>query len=42
MSPDDVADAARAWLAQDPDPVTRAELADILGRAEAGDRRGIR
>ena len=32
-----MADAARAWLAQDPDPVTRAELADILGRAEAGD-----
>ncbi|WP_308493226.1 phospho-sugar mutase [Microbacterium terrisoli] len=31
------ADAARAWLAQDPDPVTRAELEDLLERAESGD-----
>ncbi|WP_417562142.1 phospho-sugar mutase [Microbacterium sp.] len=29
--------AARAWLAQDPDPVTRAELEDLLARADAGD-----
>ena len=29
--------AARAWLAQDPDPVTRAELDELVGRAEAGD-----
>ncbi|WP_110588473.1 phospho-sugar mutase [Microbacterium suaedae] len=29
--------AARAWLAQDPDPVTREELADLIDRAEAGD-----
>jgi phosphomannomutase len=32
-----VLDAARAWLAQDPDPATRAELADLLDRVEAGD-----
>ncbi|MFT4213978.1 MAG: phospho-sugar mutase [Microbacterium sp.] len=29
--------AARAWLAQDPDEVTRAELSALIGRAEAGD-----
>lgn len=29
--------AARAWLAQDPDPTTRAELDELVGRAEAGD-----
>ncbi|RLK47785.1 phospho-sugar mutase [Microbacterium telephonicum] len=29
--------AARAWLAQDPDEVTRAELADLIERADAGD-----
>ena len=28
---------ARAWLADDPDPATRAELADLLRRAVAGD-----
>ncbi|WP_292878641.1 phospho-sugar mutase [Microbacterium sp.] len=28
---------ARAWIAQDPDPDTRAELADLVGRAEDGD-----
>ncbi len=28
---------ARAWLAEDPDPETRAELADVRERAEAGD-----
>jgi len=27
-------DAARAWLAQDPDPETRAELEDILARGD--------
>lgn len=29
--------AARAWIAQDPDPVTRAELEAVVARAEAGD-----
>ena len=28
---------ARAWLADDPDEVTRAELAHLVGRAEARD-----
>ncbi|MET9709821.1 phospho-sugar mutase [Nocardiopsis alba] len=28
---------ARDWLDQDPDPATRDELADLLGRAEAGE-----
>ena len=36
MMPDPVADA-RAFLAEDPDPETRGELREILGRAEAGD-----
>lgn len=30
-------DAARAWLAQDPDPVTRAELSARIADAERGD-----
>ncbi len=30
-------DAARAWLAQDPDPITRAELEELLTRVDAGD-----
>ncbi|WP_221585445.1 phospho-sugar mutase [Microbacterium sp. G2-8] len=30
-------DEARAWLAQDPDPETRAELEELLARVEAGD-----
>ena len=30
-------DAARAWLAQDPDAETRAELSSLIERAEAGD-----
>ncbi len=34
---DGVLAAARAWLAQDPDPVTRAELEDLLARAGDGD-----
>jgi phosphomannomutase len=29
---------ARAWMAQDPDPVTRAELDALVAAAEAGDR----
>ncbi len=29
--------AAQAWLAQDPDPATREELADLIARADAGD-----
>jgi phosphomannomutase len=37
VSSDDVIAQARAWLAQDPDPQTRAELEDLLGRAESGD-----
>lgn len=31
-------DRARAWLAQDPDPETRAELAHLIEGTEAGDR----
>jgi phosphomannomutase len=33
----DVLDEARAWLADDPDPDTRAELGSLVERAEAGD-----
>ena len=33
--------AARAWLAQDPDPVTRAELAEVIDQAESGDAAAI-
>jgi phosphomannomutase len=29
-------DAARVWLSEDPDPDTRAELADLLERADSG------
>ncbi|MFC5503444.1 phospho-sugar mutase [Lysinimonas soli] len=32
-----LATAARAWMAQDPDPVTRSELDALLAAAEAGD-----
>ncbi|MCT9818793.1 phospho-sugar mutase [Microbacterium sp. W1N] len=32
-----VLDAARAWLAQDPDEVTRDELAALIAQADAGD-----
>jgi phosphomannomutase len=32
-----VIDDARAWMAQDPDPVTRAELDALVARSEAGD-----
>lgn len=31
-------DQARAWIAQDPDPVTRAELDALVARAEAGEQ----
>ncbi len=34
---DGVVDVARAWLAQDPDEITRAELSDLIQRAETGD-----
>jgi phosphomannomutase len=37
MVDDDLAANARAWIAQDPDPVTRTELAALLAAAEAGD-----
>jgi phosphomannomutase len=30
-------ETARAWLAQDPDPATGAELSALIARAEAGD-----
>ena len=30
-------DTARAWLAEDPDPATAAELSALIGRVEAGD-----
>ncbi|MBE2998986.1 phospho-sugar mutase [Nocardiopsis sp. HNM0947] len=33
--------AARAWLAQDPDPVTREELSALLARVEAGDPEAV-
>ncbi len=37
MTASDPIDAARAWAAQDPDDVTRAQLEALLGRADAGD-----
>ena len=36
-----VLDAARAWLAQDPDETTRAELSAILERAADGDAEAV-
>ncbi|MFP7834073.1 phospho-sugar mutase [Marisediminicola sp. LYQ134] len=33
---DGLLDAARAWLAQDPDEVTRAELESLIGAVESG------
>lgn len=33
-----VIEEARAWMAQDPDPVTRTELDALIARSEAGDR----
>lgn len=35
---DPLVTAARAWLAQDPDPETRAELSALLDRVDEGDR----
>ena len=35
---DQLLPAARAWLADDPDPVTREELDQLVQNAEAGDR----
>lgn len=32
---------ARDWYVQDPDPVTRDELSDLITRAEAGDAAGL-
>ncbi|WP_018155255.1 phospho-sugar mutase [Demetria terragena] len=37
----DVFAAARAWLADDPDPQTRAELDSVLTAAESGDARAV-
>jgi phosphomannomutase len=37
MVDDDLLTGARAWRAQDPDPVTRAELDALISRVEAGD-----
>ena len=34
-------DTARAWLAEDPDPVTAAELSALIDRAEAGDTAAV-
>lgn len=36
-SSDPALEAARAWLAEDPDPETRDELSGLIGRAEGGD-----
>ena len=33
----DLLDTARAWLTEDPDPATAAELGELIRRAEAGD-----
>jgi phosphomannomutase len=41
--PDDLVNAAKAWIASDPDPVTRAELSDLVasgGRDELQARMG--
>lgn len=37
MTADAARESARAWLAEDPDPETRAELAALIERAENGD-----
>jgi phosphomannomutase len=36
-----LAQTARAWLAEDPDPDTAAELSALLARAEAGDGKAV-
>ena len=41
MSNDDVLTRARAWLDQDPDPETRAELAAVIAAVDAGDTAAI-
>lgn len=33
----DLLEQARAWLAEDPDPQTRAELSELIAAADAGD-----
>lgn len=38
---DDLLAAARAWAADDPDPVTRAELESLATRSEAGDEEAV-
>ena len=40
-TPPDVLDQARAWLAEDPDRDTQAELAALVERAEAGDSEAL-
>jgi phosphomannomutase len=37
----EVLDKARAWLAEDPDPDTRAELTELLARAESADEAAL-
>ena len=37
MTEHDALGVARAWLAEDPDPETRAELAELIARAESDD-----
>jgi phosphomannomutase len=37
----DVVEAARAWLAEDPDPETRAELEGVLAAVERGDAAAV-
>jgi len=39
--PPDVLDAARAWLAEDPDPETQTQLAALVAAAETGDRDAV-
>jgi phosphomannomutase len=36
-----VLEEARAWMAQDPDPVTRSELDALIARAEAGEQAAV-
>ena len=37
----EVLDTARAWLAEDPDPDTRAELTELVERAESADEAAV-
>ena len=34
---DDLLDRARAWIAEDPDPATRAELEEVIARGDLAD-----